>query len=104
MNMWPCGKALILLCFFFACVTIWPLHPAFSDDETFDVAADNAEMNAAIAKARASLSQFWAAYDKPPSGAELFSLKVRITDNNGTEHFWTQEIERGDGKIFAAIG
>jgi len=61
-------------------------------------------MNAAIAKARETLPKFWAAFDHPSPGQDTFSLKVKITDGKAVEHFWTQNVEKKDGKIFATIG
>ena len=72
-------------------------------DKTISVEDDNAEMNAAIAKARETLPQFWQVFAKPERGESDFALKVKITDSNGTEHFWANEIKREDGKITATI-
>jgi uncharacterized protein YegJ (DUF2314 family) len=73
------------------------------DDKTISVSSDDAEMNAAIAKARASLPDFWQIYEKPEHGESGFSLKVKITDKEQAEHFWVVDIERKDGKIFGTI-
>jgi uncharacterized protein YegJ (DUF2314 family) len=74
-----------------------------AEDRTIDVSSDDARMNAAIAKARASLPDFWKAWESPPNGTEGYSLKVKITDVFGSEHFWTDTIERADGHIYAII-
>lgn len=60
-------------------------------------------MNAAIAKARDSLTNFWQAYEKRNHGESDFSLKVKILDKEKVEHFWVGDIERKDGKIFGTI-
>ncbi len=60
-------------------------------------------MIAAIAKARETLPQFWQIFDKRERGEVDFSLKVKITDKNGTEHFWATDIERRDGKKMGTI-
>jgi uncharacterized protein YegJ (DUF2314 family) len=73
------------------------------DDKTISVSGDDAEMNAAIAKARASLPDFWQVYEKREQGESDFSLKVKITDNGKIEHFWVVDIERKDGKITGTI-
>lgn len=73
------------------------------NDPTIGVSKDDAEMNAAIAKARSSLPDFWQIYDKPQHGETDFSLKVKITDGSEVEHFWTADIERKDGKIYGII-
>jgi uncharacterized protein YegJ (DUF2314 family) len=63
----------------------------------------DAEMSAAVAKARGTLPQFWQVFDQRPPGTRAFCLKVRISDKNGTEFFWASNIERRDGKMFGTI-
>lgn len=76
---------------------------ARAEDNVIGFAEDDAEMNAAIQKARDSLPLFWAVFrDKPPE-VTYFSLKVGISDGQGTEHFWTRDIELSDGRITAII-
>ena len=72
-------------------------------DKVVNVQEDDAEMNAAIAKARSTLPEFWKTFQKPEHGETDFSLKVKITDSNGTEHFWASDIERKDGKVRGTI-
>ena len=57
-------------------------------DRVVRVPNENKDMAAAIAKAQGSLDTFLALYAKPPAGAEQFRLKVKVTDDNGSEHFW----------------
>jgi uncharacterized protein YegJ (DUF2314 family) len=74
------------------------------EDRIINVEANDAEMEAAIATAREKLPQFWQVFTHPEKGESDFSLKVRIKDGHGTEHFWVTEIERKeDGKIFGVI-
>ena len=72
-------------------------------DKIISVEDDDAEMNAAIAKARETLPQFWQVFAKPERGEGDFALKVKITDPNGTEHFWANDIKRQAGKIMATL-
>jgi len=51
-------------------------------------------MAAAISQAQASLDTFLATYAKPPAGADKFRLKVKITDENGSEHFWVMPFKQ----------
>ncbi len=60
-------------------------------------------MNAAIAKARASLPQFWEVFGNAGHGEKDFSLKVKITDKHGSEHFWLTDIERKDGQLHGIV-
>jgi uncharacterized protein YegJ (DUF2314 family) len=58
------------------------------------------DMAAAIAKAQASLDKFLAIAEKPPEDSDNIALKVRITDANGSEHFWVSPFRRkGDGFV-----
>jgi uncharacterized protein YegJ (DUF2314 family) len=72
-------------------------------DQTIEVSEADPEMEAAIAKARETLPQFWAAFENPKNKESDFCLKVEISDRNGVEHFWMNEIERKTGKIFGSI-
>ncbi len=72
-------------------------------DKAVNVEHDDPEMVAAIAKARDTLPQFWQVVDKGELGETEFSLKVKITDTRGTEHFWAADIERRDGKTMGTI-
>ena len=72
-------------------------------DKIVDVDADDPEMNAAIAQARESLPRFWEVFEKRGGGEEKFALKVKITDQHGTEYFWATNIERRDKKTFGTI-
>jgi uncharacterized protein YegJ (DUF2314 family) len=65
---------------------------------------EDPEMAAAKAKARATLAKFWSAYTNPGPGEEGFSLKVALpVGGNNTEHIWTGEIQRKDGRITGVI-
>jgi uncharacterized protein YegJ (DUF2314 family) len=75
---------------------------AASDDRTITVSGDDAEMNAAIVQARASLGTFWRQYEHPDPGISGLSLKVRITEGRYTEHFWLIDIQR-DGDTLSGV-
>lgn len=72
-------------------------------DKVVNVDENDPEILAAIAKARESLPQFWQVFEDRGRGESNFALKVKITDKNGTEHFWATEIERKDGRTMATI-
>jgi uncharacterized protein YegJ (DUF2314 family) len=72
-------------------------------DPVTSVDSGDAEMNAAIAKARDSLPRFWSTFEKPEHAESDFALKVKLTDANGTEHFWLSDLERKDGKIMGTV-
>ena len=71
-------------------ITIFPA-PSWSapkDDQIVSVRGGDDEMNAAIAKAQASLDEFLKIARSPPAGASGFKLKVRAHDAHGVEHMW----------------
>ncbi len=72
-------------------------------DEVINVSEDDPEMNAAMAKARESLPQFWQIFDDRKRGESDFALKVQITDKRGSEHFWVVDLERREGKTMGSI-
>ena len=65
-----------------------------------DVSSDSAEMNAAIAKARATLPMFWTSYEAPKPSETGHMLKVRFpTRRNAGEHIWMAEVRKlGEGR------
>ena len=76
--------------------------PVGAEDQVIDFARDDAEMNAAIDKARAALPEFWARFADPAGNEGDFSLKLGISDDVGTEHFWCGEIE-GNAKSATCV-
>lgn len=72
-------------------------------DKVVPFADSDAEMNAAIAKARSRLAIFWQKFAKPGPGEESFSLKIEITDGGASEHFWCSEIEGDASKATCRI-
>jgi uncharacterized protein YegJ (DUF2314 family) len=79
------------------------IAPAFADDpvrdRTVGVSGADAEMNAAIRHAQATLDQFLALAANPPRGADGFKLKVRIVDAGRVEHLWVTPFRR-EGAAF----
>ena len=64
------------------------------DPEVIPVPETDAEMNAAIARARATLATFWASYDAPYSTEDGHCLKVQFTyATNRFEHIWMAEVK-----------
>jgi uncharacterized protein YegJ (DUF2314 family) len=96
-------KSLIIAFCFASSAAVNPLAFGDEKDKVVDVSRDDAEMNAAIAKARSLLPHFWETQEKPKRGEEHFVLKVGIKGKDRTEHFWLNKIEKKDGKIFGTI-
>jgi len=63
-------------------------------DKTVMFARDDPEMAVAIAKARASLDEFLALTEAPPSGTDRFKLEVEVHDGDISEHFWVIPFRR----------
>lgn len=87
------------------CLAIVLSTPPTFGQQDRAIAVPNAdlEMQAAIAKARASLPQFWAALAHPRPAETRFALKVAVTDHNRTEHLWLNQIVRIDDRIVGTV-
>ena len=89
-----CIAAILLLTFFL-------LTQSGPDrDRVIDVSCDDAEMAAAIAKARQTLPQLLEAI---VIGVDSYSVQVPVTDSNGTEHFWLSKVTFSDGVFSGRI-
>jgi uncharacterized protein YegJ (DUF2314 family) len=77
-----------------------PTIGARAEDPVVNVRTGDAQMNAAIAKARATLPTFWASYEAPKPSETGHSLKVRFANStNGGEHIWMAEVKKlADGR------
>ncbi len=84
---WGCiGITLVFLAFV-------AIPPVVAEDKVYSFSESDPEMNAAIRKARDSLPIFWSKFAAPSSHEKDFTLKVKIDDENGTEHFWCGTIK-----------
>lgn len=79
--------------------------PPPTRDAVVNIESADTEMASAIAKARASLPEFWTKLEMPGAGESDFSLKVAIQGKSPAqiEHFWLTNIARKDGKITGTI-
>lgn len=64
------------------------------DDKTVIFTSDDPEMAVATAQALASLDEFLALAEAPPSGTDRFKLKVEVRDGDISEHFWVIPFRR----------
>jgi uncharacterized protein YegJ (DUF2314 family) len=74
-----------------------PAHGVSADDDppVISVPSTDPEMAAAIAKARATLSVFWASYAAPKPSEDGHALKVRFpTSRTNSEHIWMVDVKR----------
>ena len=85
------------------CLSLMACSRSDPADQVIEIDENDAQMNTAIAAARASLPEFWKHLDNPQPGENDFALKTKITDPNGTEHFWVISITKSDGKVFGEI-
>src|SRR5947209_7094276 len=69
-------------------------------DQVIAVPADDARMNAAIAKARATVGTFVTALRAPTASQSSFSIKIPISNGDDREHFWLSDV-RYDGTVFS---
>ncbi len=77
-------------------------RPAPKDDGTVLIRTEDDEMNAAMAKAGATLDGFLKIAAHPPAGASGFKLKVRIHDGQVVEHMWVLPF-RQTGQGFVGV-
>ncbi|MGE5266959.1 MAG: DUF2314 domain-containing protein, partial [Deltaproteobacteria bacterium] len=77
--------------------------PAAPKDGVISVLSEDKDMNAAIEKARASIGVFWKSYDGPAANETDHALKVAISGNGTTEHFWLTRIRREGDKFSGVI-
>src|SRR6266852_3691026 len=72
-------------------------HPnveAEGDPPVIDVHSADAEMNAAIARARGTLATFWASHEAPYSSETGHCLKVQFASaSNEIEHIWMVDVK-----------
>jgi uncharacterized protein YegJ (DUF2314 family) len=81
-----------------------PTAAPAQDSSYIKVPNEDHEMNEAKDKARASLAHFWEKFANPGPDEAGFAIKVALPyGRNSTEHIWTKDIERKDGKISAVI-
>lgn len=71
-------------------------------DRVIAVADTDTEMNAAIARARATLPVFWASYDAPKWTETEHSLKVRFRTAGNDEHIWMSDLKKLPSGEYAA--
>ena len=69
-------------------------------EQVVQVSSDDARMNAAIAKARATVGTFVRALRAPKASQWRFSIKVKISEADAREHFWLSDV-RYDGSVFS---
>jgi len=70
-----------------------------AEDKVTMVADDDPRMNAAIAKARSTVTTFTAALRSPKRSQTSFSIKMAFHDGKQTEHMWLTRVSF-DGKNF----
>ncbi|WP_246161148.1 DUF2314 domain-containing protein [Bradyrhizobium sacchari] len=66
------------------------------------MADTDAEMNAAIARARATLPVFWASYEAPKRMETDHALKVRFRTVGNDEHIWMSDVKKLPNGDYAA--
>lgn len=86
----------------FGILTLGPGSKVDVVDRIISVADTDAEMNAAIARARATLPVFWASYYAPNRTETEHSLKVRFRNAGNDEHIWMSEVKKLPSGEYAA--
>jgi uncharacterized protein YegJ (DUF2314 family) len=88
----------------FGILTIGPKPEVEAQDRSpvIDVRTADAEMNASIGRARATLPTFWASFDAPKGTETGHSLKVRFPTRNGAEHIWMADLKKLPNGTYSA--
>src|SRR5438128_2111822 len=71
----------------------------YPEDKVISVAGDDPRMNAAVEKARSTVSTFIAALKARKAGQSGFSVKMAFSDGKHTEHMWLTPVSY-DGRTF----
>jgi len=73
-----------------------------SNDPVVQVETEDSEMNAAIATAQSSLTNFLAVFASPKTNQQFFLVKAKFAAGNGFEHIWVADLAY-DGSIFHGV-
>ncbi len=68
------------------------------------VAADDAEMNRAMERARAEVSTFVDGLQNPKPGDRDFAFKAPVKQGDQVEHFWLDNVHHEASHLVGAIG
>ena len=74
-----------------------------TDRAIVSVTAEDAAMNRAIAEARASVGEFIRKFQNPSPDETDFAVKMPISDEKQTEHFWLGNLTYSNGVFFGTI-
>lgn len=75
-----------------------------SSDKVTRVSGDDAKMNAAIAKSRATTNTFIAALKSPKPGQVAFSVKKPFVEGEHVEHMWLTDVTFDGSQFTGLIG
>jgi uncharacterized protein YegJ (DUF2314 family) len=73
-----------------------------STDPAVRVEAEDSEMNAAIASAQSSLTNFLAVFTSPNTNQQYFLVKAKFPAGTGFEHIWVADLTY-DGSAFHGV-
>jgi uncharacterized protein YegJ (DUF2314 family) len=73
--------------------------PTASGIPIVNVTDDDAEMNAAIARARATTDELMARLRRPPPALSYLGVKVQLGDEDAGEHIWLYEVRLEGDRI-----
>src|SRR6266478_893152 len=94
------SKKLVALTVMVLCVACARRSP--DEPSVFPVGEEDAAMNSAIEKARASVDVFVHALKSPKPGQTGFAIKKKFSDGKHTEHIWLLPVTH-DGKRFQGV-
>lgn len=80
-----------------------PRREADDEQRLLTVTAEDAEMNAAIARARATAPELLSRLRNPPPGMNYLGVKVRVGDGDRREHIWLYDVREEGGAIVGRL-
>jgi uncharacterized protein YegJ (DUF2314 family) len=80
-------------------VAFWARESRRDPPGVISVSENDAEMNAAIARAQETLPEFIRRVQSPPPGQTALSLKARFEQGGAVEHMWIDDVSY-DGQVF----
>jgi uncharacterized protein YegJ (DUF2314 family) len=73
------------------------------EPEIYNAAADDKEMNAAVAAAKASFTEFDSAFRSNIYDSSTFFIKVRFPTAEGNEHIWAMNLTIDHGIYYGVV-
>ncbi len=75
-----------------------------NEPDVHSIKESNKEMNKAMQEARDTIKDFLTSFQNPSSTQTYFSIKVRFTEGDETEHIWLSDLDYKDSSFHGKVG